>query len=406
MGDPSSNAETVAKRPIAVWTLGGLFSANAVGLDSPLVVVPSVASHFEVTPGEAQLVIVLFLAGYAVGHIPIGLLGDRFGRRPIILSGIAVACLMSLLAVFAPTFEVLIAARFLQGVATCAAGLLSRAVIRDVSSGSLASKLTSSVMMVLAVLIILTPLLSGYLLYLLDWRYVLAVTTVFLLVLFWLTVSFIPETMHAEKQTSHPWLQFRDSLRVFFQSGQSVRAAFLGAIAFATFFIFAAAGASLIVDVYGLPAEYFGPLFAFVALIQLSASAYNSHLVLRHGSKFILRRAAIMCATGILLSAIGAISGFTPLVLLIVIASVFAVAHALILPNSIAMTLDPLPATAGFASAIHGMMQTGVAACAGFMVSIAYDATVVTILQIYCLFGACTLVTLIAGGKLFLGART
>lgn len=405
MESARSKGTDLADRPIAILTLGGLFSANAVGLDSPLVAVPHIASHFQVSQGEAQLVIVLFLAGYALGHIPMGLLGDRFGRRPIILCGLVIAALMSVIAVFAPTFELLVAARFLQGIATCAAGLLSRAVIRDIASGPLASKLTSSAMMVLAVLIILTPLLSGYLLYLLDWRYVLAVTSVFLLVLFSLTVRLIPETMRTETLARHPWRQFRESLDEFAASKQSLQASLLGAIAFATFFIFSAAGASLIVDVYDLDASLFGVLFALTAVVQLSASAYNSRLVAKHGSAFMLRRATWMCAIGIGMSTIGIITGFAPLMFLLIIASVFAISHALTLPNSIALTLDPLPQTAGFASAIHGMLQTGMAAIAGLIVSYAYDARVETILSIYCVFGGLTLLLMLLGRRLFLGVR-
>ncbi|MEM7327490.1 MAG: MFS transporter [Pseudomonadota bacterium] len=402
MAGQLSNAEHIASRPFAVWTLGGLFAANAVGLDSPLVAVPEIATYFDVGQGGAQLIIVLFLAGYAAGHIPVGILGDRFGRRPVILIGLALAALLSLIAVFAPTFEVLLIARFLQGIATCAAGLLSRAVIRDIASGARASKLTSSAMMVLAVLIIVTPLLASYLLYVFDWRHVLMVTFLYVVILFWLTVIFIPETMHTERHSNHPWQQFRLSLDAFLKSAQSVRASLLGALAFATFFIFSAAGASLVVDVYKLPAASFGILFALMAFIQLAASAYNSRIVAKQGTAFVLKRAAVMSGIGIALSIGGFVSGYVPLTLFLLTAAAFTIAHALTLPNSIALTLDPLPKTAGFTSAIHGMLQTGIAAIAGVVVSLAYDATAETVLRIYSAFGLVTLIVLISGRRLFL----
>lgn len=395
----------IAYQPIAVWTLGGLFSANAVGLDSPIVAVPDISSYFSVGQGDAQLVIVLFLAGYAAGHIPMGLLGDRFGRRPVILSGLTIAAILSILAVFAPTFEVLLISRFLQGVATCAAGLLSRAVIRDVASGVIASKLTSSAMLVLAILIITTPLLSAFVLYVANWRFVLAVTSLYLIVMIALTYFLIPETMQTRKHESHPWQQFKDSAKSFLQSQQSIHASLLGAIAFATFFIFSAAGASLIVEVYELPASYFGVIFALTAFVQLLASAYNSRRVAVLGQFRILRRALAFSVLGLLISTLSIAFGDTPLVVLIIIASAFAISHALILPNSIAITLDPLPATAGFGAAIHGMLQTGMAAFAGLIVAFVYDASVETVLAVYCGFALSTIAILILGRRRFLFAQ-
>ena len=380
-------------------TLGGLFAVNAMGLDSPNVAIPGIAEHFGVERGQAQLVTVFFLLGYAIAHIPIGLLGDRFGRRPVILIGLAIAILMSLATVFAPNLEVLLAARFLQGASTCSAGLLSRAIVRDVASGTRASQLTSNSLSVLATLIIVSPLLAGYLMHVSGWRAVLCLVSGYLIVLFILTTALIKETMHTERHSSHPWMQFKQSARAFLNSPQSLLASFLGGIAFGTYFIFSNVGASLVVDAYDLPASLFGALFALAAAVQLVVSIFNSRQVARRGAPAMLRLAAGFSLAGVGLCLYWAAAGGVSLQVMVAIAICFTITHVLVLPNSIALTLDPLPKTAGFAAAIHGMLQTGSAAIVGFVVSFFYDGTAETVLVVYAAFGALTLLTFIVGRK-------
>lgn len=392
--NPNFNSEdrpAAFSGPIAMLTLGGLFAANAVSLDGPIVAIPDIAVQFNVTASQAQLVTVLFLLGFAAGHIPMGLISDRFGRKPVIITGLVVATITSLVAMTAPTYEILIISRFLQGVATSAAGLLARAMIRDVASGRHASRLNSNALSCLAVLIVIAPILSGYLLQFVGWRGVLFLVFIYVSLLLVLTCFFISETMHSEKHKNHPWQQFRTSFTDFTNSRQSIFASLLGAIAFATYFIFANIGSSMIVDIYGLAASKFGVIFALAAIVQFGAAMTNSRLVERKGSNFVLGIAAIFSVLGITMSLFWFFYDAPPLLAIILIALCFSITHGFILPNSIALTLDPLPKTAGFAAAIHGMLQTGIAAITGFIVSWFYDGRIETILALFIVFGSLTL---------------
>lgn len=397
----SADVQTVFSKPVAMLTLGGLFAANAVSLDGPVVSIPEIAAQFGISSGQAQMVTVLFLLGFALGHIPMGLLGDRFGRKPVIIAGLTIAGVMSVITVIATSFEVMLAARFCQGVATCAASMLARAMVRDVASGAQASKLNSKALSFLALFIVIAPLLSGVLLEVSGWRSVMGLVSAYIVSLLLLTLFFVPETMHTEKHTAHPWRQFLFSLKSFFETRQSIMAALLGAIAFSTYFIFVNIGSSMIVDVYGLPASRFALIFAFCAVFQLCASMLNTYLVGKRGPAFVLRLAKWVCLGAIVISFYGLILGRPPLALIVLIALCFSVTHGLVLPNSIALALDPLPKTAGFASAIQGMMQTGLAAIVGFVASGFYDGQIKTVLLLFAVFGGLTLTVFISSRKTF-----
>lgn len=392
---------TVFSQPVAMLTLGGLFAANAVSLDVPIIAIPAIAEQFGVTSGQAQMVTILFLLGFALGHIPMGLLSDRFGRKPVIIWGLITASLMSVIAILAPTFEVLMASRFIQGVSTCAGAMLARAMVRDVASGTAASKLNSKALSYLAVLIVVMPLLSGLILQFSNWRWVLALVAVYVIAVLLMTWFFVPETMHTDKHNGHPWAQFISSLKSFFATKQSMIASLLGGLAFGTYFIFVNVGSSMIVDVYNLPAASFALIFALSAALQFSASLLNTKLVETQGTQFVLRLALTTCVMAITMCVFWIIIGLPSLVAVIGIAFCFTITHGLVLPNSIALALDPLPKTAGFAAAIHGMLQTGLAALIGLIASSFYDGQIVTVLYLFAILGSVTLLCFFACRGIF-----
>ena len=372
--------------------LGGLFALNAVSLDVPLVTVPTIAESFSVESGKAQLVIVLFLIGHGVGHIPAGLLGDRFGRRPVIVYGMFGAFLMSCIAAISSSLEVLLICRFVQGVFSATAGLLAKAMVRDVASGNHASRLNSNALAIVACILVFAPVLGGYLLHLSNWRIVLSFVSMYLLIFGCLFLFRIPETRSTFGSTGQLWSQFIESLSAFYGSVQSIQATLIGSVGFATYFIFAVAGASVIVDVYGLPASSFGMIFSVAAIAQFFAALFNSRFVVHRGAQFIFKVAFALTLFGVCSSTLLAAFLSVPLEVFVFIAVIFTVVHGMIFPNAIALTLESQPKSAGFAAAIFGVFQAGVGSGFGLIVTQFYDGRVETILWLYAAFGSVMLV--------------
>ncbi len=388
----SADLSKLFSNPIALFTLGGLFALNAVSLDGPIVAVPAISEQFSVSKGQAQLITSIFLLGYAIAHIPIGLLGDRFGRRPVVLIGMGLTIILAFAACMAPTYESLISIRFLQGMTTASGGLLSRAIIRDVSEGRAAAQLTSKVLSILSALIILAPLLSGVVLEMLGWRYVLSLVFLYVSALTLLTVKYIPETFDTSDRSQTPQQQLVSSTRAFFSSRQAIFASFLGGMVFATYFIFATIGASVIEDVYAKPASLFGLFFAISAAMQLTAAQLNARLVRKWGVDRMLVIAMSLSLLGVTVSAVMWHFSVLPLFGFVMMGCLFSMSHGISLPNSIALTLDPMPHQAGFAASLNGMFQTGLTALVSLLVAQAYAGTLENTALLFVIFGCFNLI--------------
>src|SRR5260221_3984882 len=121
---PDSVAGTVLLTALAAI---GFFS---VSIYTPSM--PSLVADFHTRPAMVKLTLSLFLVGFAVAQLVYGPLSDRFGRRPVLVAGLAVYVVGSLACAVAPSIDAMIAGRFLQAVGACAGPVLGRAVVRDV----------------------------------------------------------------------------------------------------------------------------------------------------------------------------------------------------------------------------------------------------------------------------------
>ena len=93
---------------------------------------PLLVTVFTDTPAHLQLAVSLYLAGIAAGQLVYGPVSDRFGRRPVLLAGLAAFLVGTALCGAAWWLRALIAGRVLQALGACAGVVLSRAMIRDV----------------------------------------------------------------------------------------------------------------------------------------------------------------------------------------------------------------------------------------------------------------------------------
>ncbi|MCB4380023.1 multidrug effflux MFS transporter, partial [Synechococcus sp. MU1644] len=113
-----------------------MFATIAFSIDAMLPALPSIAA--EIAPGgvaQAALVMTFFVIGMGLGTFVTGPLSDAIGRKPIVYLGLAVYALGAVLSWIAPTLELMLAARILQGLGAAGPRVVSAAIIRDLYSG-------------------------------------------------------------------------------------------------------------------------------------------------------------------------------------------------------------------------------------------------------------------------------
>ena len=130
---------------------------------------PSLAIAFGEPESNAQLVIGVFLAGFAIAQLVLGPVSDRYGRRPVLLAGLTVYALMGVACLMAENLTMLLTARFVQGVAACAAPVAARAVVADVYDGPAAQRAMSIVTAGMGLAPIAAPMIGGPLLLWFEW---------------------------------------------------------------------------------------------------------------------------------------------------------------------------------------------------------------------------------------------
>jgi DHA1 family bicyclomycin/chloramphenicol resistance-like MFS transporter len=341
--------------------LGALSALGPASLDIYLPGLPSVADEFGTSASTAQLTIALFLLGLGGGQLVAGPLSDTFGRRRPMLAAIVLFAFASTACAAAPSIEVLLASRILQGAAASAGIVIARAVIRDLFRGSLGARMLSRLVLIYGLAPVLAPALGAQVLRVTSWRGVFAVLVMGAAVLLVATARTLPETLPPERRRPGSVGATRRSFarllrhRVFlgyaltlgFGSGATI-----GYVSGSPF---------LLQDIYGVSPQVFGLFFGANAVAMIGASQLNAHLVTRIPPRRLLVAAvgALIGVGAVLLGAVLADLGLWVVALCLL---ALMCTWGFIPPNAIALAMRDHPEIAGTASALTGVFQYGMGA--------------------------------------------
>ncbi len=162
-------------KPPSLVLLAAVTALAFCGLHMVVPALPVLVVVFDDSAAHVQLVLSLYLAGIAAGQLVYGPASDRFGRRPVLLLGLATFLAGTVLCGLAGSLPALIAGRVLQALGACAGIVLSRAMIRDVYEREAAARGLALVMMAMTMPPAISPALGAYLSEWFDWRAIFAV---------------------------------------------------------------------------------------------------------------------------------------------------------------------------------------------------------------------------------------
>ena len=175
-----------------------IMACQAIAVDTMLPALPSIGRDLGVSDANrTQWIITTYIAGVGIGQLFWGMLSDRFGRRSILLTGLALYVLAAAAVGMAGTFEALLAWRFAHGIAA-ASMVIARSIIRDLYGGRQMARVMSLTFIVFIMVPIIAPSLGQLVLMLAPWRALFHVFSGFAAaVLLWVYFR-LPETMHPE----------------------------------------------------------------------------------------------------------------------------------------------------------------------------------------------------------------
>lgn len=340
---------------------------------------------------RGQQIVGIFMAGMAFGQIPAGLFSDRLGRMPTLYAGLVLFVVAAAVTATANNIDVLLGARFVQGMGAASAVVLSRAIVRDVASGTDAARLMSLMTMIFTAAPVIAPTIGALLVARWNWRAPFVVIAVCGFLMIIAVRRNLAET-HTPDANEHPVRQLHSSFREFFSHRQSVFGLLLLILPPAGYMSVIAVSAALTVEIYGYSVEAYGLIFACAGLSILAGSAVNRLLVMRFDQLQLISIGVGLIFASTAQLAVVAWLGHGPFWWVWGCVCLFMFTIAILMSNTMVIALDPLPRIAGVASSIIGTLQNVAGASGALLSALIYDGSVTNAVIIMSTVGLVTTV--------------
>jgi DHA1 family bicyclomycin/chloramphenicol resistance-like MFS transporter len=354
--------------------LGVLIALTALGMDMFLPSVPVIASELGSVPGSAQLTVTTYLLGLAIGQLGWGPLSDRFGRKPVLLCGLALFLVSAGCGAAAQSIESLSALRFAQGIGMSSGPVVARSIVRDLYAREQAAHLLARMMAVFGVIPVAAPLIGGQAIALGGWRAVFWVFSGIAVALLFAVAANLRETAPAERPSVAPARILRNYGVLF---GDARFRAALGTMLMAQMGViaFVSSSALAVVQALQLSPSGFSVLFAAIMLGQIVGGILGSRLVSRVGISRMVRTGAALAFAGGALLAVMAFAGPAHWAAIVIPLVLYLFGCSFMIPNATAAALAPFPHMAGAASSLLGALPFGLGALVSALLAVAFDGS-------------------------------
>jgi DHA1 family bicyclomycin/chloramphenicol resistance-like MFS transporter len=325
---------------------------------------------------DASWVITAFFLGLAAGQLFFGTLSDRYGRKPLLLAGLAIYLAGAVVSVLAPTFPLLIVGRVIWGIGAAGPRSVAVAMVRDTSSGVAMARTMSFAMTIFMLVPVLAPTLGAVLLAVFPWRSVLwAPGFGALLLVAW--VVRMPETLAVERRRAIAPRVIADGARTVLRTPATMWLGVSTTLMFGAMATYLGTSELIVSETYDL-ADAYPYLFGGIALAMAVGGLVNSRLVVRFGVRRLLRGATVaQVVANVVFAAVTFAFDGAPPIALFCLCLVFVLGGTnLVMPNANTAAMEPMGAVAGIASSILGVVMTAGGALIAALVSGASDGTV------------------------------
>jgi DHA1 family bicyclomycin/chloramphenicol resistance-like MFS transporter len=378
---------------LALTALLALLTAvGPMSVDFYLPSLPEIGRVFDASLPQVQLTLSGYLVCFAVGQIVYGPISDHIGRKPVLLTALALYVAVCLGCAIARSIEMLIALRCLQAFGVAAAPVLARAMVRDLYHGVRAGRELARMGSITALAPIVAPSLGGVLQTTFGWRSAFLAMAGLSFGAIVLIMRLLPETMKQPPAHAFSLPAIVRSYREFLRH-RSYRV-YLGIVAAAYGGLFAwISGSSFVLqDLYGLSPLAFGLVFAAATLGYGAGALIATKLVVRIGIDRTIVCGGVALAGGALAMLAAIALGVTSPLGLVLPMAVYLCGLGLAMPQAMAGALMPFPERAGAASSLLGFLQQVVASTAGVVVAQLLGASALPLAGIITVMGVLALV--------------
>ena len=370
-----------------------LMSLVALSIDAMLPALPEIGRDLGVMRrNDTQFVITALFLGLGLGQILFGPLSDRIGRRAAIHTGLVLFMAGCVVSIFAPTFEVMLMGRALQGFGAAGPRIVTIAMVRDQYEGRRMARLMSFAMAVFILVPTVAPALGQGILWLGGWRAIfVTIFAIAAIALTWFSLR-QPETLPADRRRPFSPRHICGAALEVLRTRAALGYTLAAACVFAPFLAYLSSSQQIFQDAYETGALF--PLwFGVLALAVGCASLVNGRLVMKHGMRRLSKAATVSVTLG---SAVAwalafAFEGLPPfwLFMAYLLAAFFCI--GLLFGNLNALAMQPLGHIAGVGAAVVASLTTFIAVPLGALVGQSFDGTMYAQIGAFAVFGGGTL---------------
>lgn len=372
--------------------LGSLSWIGPFAIDMYLPAMPIIAQDLGASVSAAQATLMAFFISFGASQLVYGPASDVFGRKPPLYFGLLVFAVASVGCAVAPGIEFLIAMRFIQGLGAAAVMSIPRAVIRDCYTGNEATRLMSSIMLIISVSPMFAPLLGSAVIVPFGWRAVFYAVAMATGVGFLMTRFALKETLLLNRRTPFRMDEMLKAFGILFRDANFMGLTLIGGMGMGSFFAFLATSSFLYMDYYGLTSFQYSLAFALNALGFFASSQVAANLEARFGAIRVIKVAVVGFFASASLLFMFVMLGYDQLGVLMIMLFMTNAFLGLILPTSMVLALEEHGAIAGTASSLGGTMQMMVGAAAIGIVSAVFNNTPVPLVAAVAICGLVALV--------------
>jgi DHA1 family bicyclomycin/chloramphenicol resistance-like MFS transporter len=352
-----------------------MMSTQALAVDAMLPGLPTIVGELHAgNANQGQWIVTVYIAGIGIGQLFWGLMSDRYGRRPILLSGLGLYMLAAAGCAAAGSFSALLGWRLLHGLAA-AAMVVTRSVIRDCYSGRQMARILSLTFMVFLTIPVIAPSLGQLVLLVAPWRAVFGLFSVYGAVVWLWAILRLPETLHPEYRMTLTRAHIARAAKFVLGERTSLNYSLAVTVMFAALLAYVGMVQQIFAGVFHR-AGLMPTMFALCAIAMGFAAFWNARNVERIGMRRISHAALLaFIAVSALHCAVAAL-GLERVWTFVLLQSAAMACFNLSSSNFGAMALEPIGAVAGIGAALQGFISTTGAALVAAMIGRQFNGSV------------------------------
>jgi MFS transporter, DHA1 family, multidrug resistance protein len=358
-----------------VVLIASIAAAQALAIDIILPALPIIAHELALNDkNRGQWIVTAYAAGVSLGQLYWGLLSDRYGRRVVLLTGLALYAVAAMICGLSESFNALLGWRLIHGVAA-ASMVVVRSAVRDRYSGCRMARVMSLTFILFLIVPIIAPSIGQWALWLAPWRYIFVILSAFATVIWLWTLLRLPETLHADNRQALTWSHVLNASRLVLGNRESLHYTLAATTMFGFVLAYVGTIQQIFEDVFHR-STLMPVTFALCAVATGGAAFLNSRIVERVGMRVISHVALVLFIAINGTHFVVAALGFERMWGFVALQAAAMGCCGVVMSNFSAIAMGPLSSVAGIGAALQGFITTLGAAALGAVIGGQFNGSI------------------------------